>query len=118
MKTAVIYSCHLDGRESEPDNDRQIMLCLEYAKQHSIEIVGIYIDCLATKRSPLCMRELLLKECQQKQWDMVLFSSVAILERNFDKKVKFLANLNKYVDYKFADGEYDYIFKMMQKLVH
>lgn len=44
MKTAVIYTCHLEGRISEPDNERQTMLCKEFAQQNGIEIVGSYMN--------------------------------------------------------------------------
>ena len=37
MKQAIIYSCHLEERANEPDNERQIALCKEYAEQNGIE---------------------------------------------------------------------------------
>lgn len=33
MKKAVIYTCHLEGKISEPNNEIQRMLCKEYAQQ-------------------------------------------------------------------------------------
>lgn len=65
MKTAVIYTCHLEGRISEPDNERQTMLCKEFAQQNGIEIVGSYMDCVITKHQPLLMKQQLFKDCQQ-----------------------------------------------------
>lgn len=117
MKTAVIYSCHLKGRISEPDNGMQMQLCKEYAQQNGIEIVGFYEDCVANKREPLLMKQLLFKDCQQQRWDMVLFSSLTILGRNVHETMKFLNDLNKYVDYKVIDQENDEMLKQIGNLL-
>ncbi len=50
MNKAVIYTCHLDGKIGEPDNEMQMMICKEYAQKNGIEIVGNYMDCISTKR--------------------------------------------------------------------
>lgn len=110
MKKAVIYSCHLEGR-NEPDNEMQIQLCREYARQHDIEIVSKYIDCVATKHEPLYMKQLLFEDCKRKEWDTVLFSSITILGRNLDEIMKFLSVLSKYVDYIFIDQENNEVLK-------
>lgn len=111
MKKAVIYSCHLEGRISEPDNEMQIALCKEYAQQNEIEIVGSYMDCVTTKHEPLLMKQQLFQDCKQKRWDMILFSSITILGRNLDETMKFLSKLSKYVDYKFIDQENNEVLK-------
>ena len=105
MKKAVIYTCHLEGKISELDNEMQEMLCREYAQQNEIEIVGKYMDCVSTKRETLLMKQLLFQECKQRKWDMVLFSSITILGRKLNEIMKFLSDLSKYVDYKFIDQE-------------
>lgn len=111
MKKAVIYTCHLEGRIYEPDNEMQTALCREYAQQHGIEIVGNYMDCVKSKHQPLLMKQLLFKECKQQQWDMVLFSSITILGRNTHDTMKFLSELSEYVDYKIVDQENDELLK-------
>lgn len=111
MKKAVIYSCHLEGRISEPDNEMQIALCKEYAQQNEIEIVGSYMDCVTTKHELLLMKQQLFQDCKQKRWDMILFSSITILGRNLDETMKFLSKLSKYVDYKFIDQENNEVLK-------
>lgn len=117
MKTAVIYSCHLKGRISKHDNEMQMLICKEYAQQNGIEIVGFYKDCVATKREPLFMKQLLFNDCQQQRWDMVLFSSLTILGRNVHETMKFLNDLNKYVDYKVIDQENDEMLKQIGNLL-
>ncbi len=117
MKTAVIYTCHLEGRISEPDNEMQEQLCREYAQQHGIEIVGNYMDCVSTKREPLLMKDLLLKDCKERRWDMVLFSSLTILGRKVNDTMKFLSKLSDYVDYKVIDQENDPFLKEVGKIL-
>lgn len=117
MKTAVIYTCHLEGRISEPDNERQTMLCKEFAQQNGNEIVGSYMDCVITKHQPLLMKQQLFKDCQQKQWDMVLFSSITILGRRINDTIKFLSELSEYVDYKVIDQENDKFLKEVGKIL-
>ncbi len=116
MKKAVVYSCHLEGR-SEPDNDMQIELCREYAQKNGIEIVGNYMDCVATKHEPLHAKQLLFKDCKRKEWDIVLFSSITILGRNLDEIMKFLLELSKYVDCKIIDQENNEILKSIGSLL-
>lgn len=117
MKKAVIYTCHLEGRISEPDNEMQNQLCREYAQQNGIEIVGNYMDCVSTKREPLLMKELLIQDCKQRRWDMVLFSSLTILGRNTHETMKFLSGLTDYVDYKVIDQENDPFLNEVGKLL-
>lgn len=117
MKTAVIYSCHLENRTSEPDNEQQITLCKKYAEQNEIEIVGNYMDRVGNKKEPLLMKQLLLEECRKQQWDMVLFSSITILGRNLKNTMKFLTELRKYVEYKVIDQENDELMNKIGKLL-
>ena len=118
MKTTIIYSCHLEERATEPDNELQIALCKEYADRYGIEIVGNFIDRVATKKEPLLMRRLLLQECRKQQLcDMVLFSSMSVLGRNIKETMKFLTELNKYVDYKIIDQENDELLNEIGKLL-
>lgn len=117
MKTAVIYSCHLENRVNEPDNERQIALCKEYAEQNGIEIVGSYMDHVPTKKAPLLMKRLLLQECRKQNWDMVLFSSITILGRNLKNTMKFLTEIRKYVEYKVIDQENDELMNKIGKLL-
>ncbi len=117
MTTAVIYTCHLEGKISEPNNEMQRMLCKEYAQQNEIEIVGNYSDYVATKREPLLMKQRLFQDCKQKQWDMVLFSSITILGRNLNEIMKFLSELSKYVDYKIIDQENNEVLKTIGDLL-
>lgn len=117
MKKAVIYTCHLEGKISEPDNEMQEMLCREYAQQNEIEIIGKYMDCVSTKRETLLMKQRLLQECKQREWDMVLFSSISILGRKLNEIMKFLSDLSKYVDYKFIDQENDEVLKTIGDLL-
>lgn len=117
MKKAVIYTCHLEGKISEPNNEIQRMLCKEYAQQNGIEIVGNYSDYVATKREPLLMKQRLFQDCKQKQWDMVLFSSITILGRKLNEIMKFLSELGKYVDYKIIDQENDEVLKTIGDLL-
>lgn len=113
MKTAVVYSCHLIGRTSEPNNEMQIALCKEYAEKHGIEIVGNYTDCIATKQQSLLMKERLLKDCKHSHWDMVLFPSITILGRNFNKIMAFISKLRKYSECKFIDQENNETLKQL-----
>ncbi len=77
MKKAVIYSCRLEERANELDNELQIALCKEYAERNGIEIVGNYMDRVATKKEPLLMKRLLLRECRKLQLcDRVLLGRV------------------------------------------
>lgn len=117
MKKAVIYTCHLEERIVEPNNEMQTQLCKEYAQQNGIEIVGHYMDCVPTKREPLLMKQQLLKDCKQRRWDMVLFSSITILGRNTHDTMKFLSELADYVDYKAIDQEYDEFLKEIGDLL-
>lgn len=117
MKTAVIYSCHLENRINEPDNERQIALCKEYAEQNGIEIVGSYMDHVPTKKTPLLMKRLLLQECRKQNWDMVLFSSITILGRNLKSTIEFLSEIRKYVEYKVIDQENDELMNKIGKLL-
>ena len=117
MKTAVIYSCHLENRINEPDNERQIALCKEYAEQNGIEIVGSYMDHVPTKKAPLLMKRLLLQECRKQNWDMVLFSSITILGRNLKNTMKFLSEIRKHVEYKVIDQENDELINKIGKLL-
>lgn len=117
MKKAVIYTCHLEGKISELDNEMQEMLCREYAQQNEIEIVGKYMDCVSTKRETLLMKQLLFQECKQRKWDMVLFSSITILGRKLNEIMKFLSDLSKYVDYKFIDQENNEVLKTVGDLL-
>lgn len=117
MKKAVIYTCHLEGRISEPDNEMQEQLCKEYAQRNGIEIVGNYMDCVSTKRQPLLMKEQLLKDCKQRHWDMVLFSSLTILGRKINDTMKFLSQLSKHVKYKVVDQENDPFLKEVGKIL-
>ena len=107
MKKAVIYTCHLEGRISEPDNAMQEQLCREYAQQHGIEIVGFYMDCVSTKHQPLLMKQRLLDDCKQRSWDMVIFPSLSILGRKINNNMEFLSKLSKYVKYIVVDQEND-----------
>lgn len=117
MKKAVIYTCHLEGRISEPNNEMQRMMCKEYAQQKEIEIVGNYSDYVATKREPLLMKQRLLQDSKQKQWDVVLFSSMTILGRNLNEIMRFLSALSKYVEYKFIDQENNEVLKTIGELL-
>ncbi len=117
MKKAVIYSCHLEGRICEPSNEMQMELCHEFAQQNDIEIVGSYMDCVSNKHEPLIMKQQLFQDCQQKKWDMVLFSSITVLGRNLDEIMKFLLDLSKYVDYKFIDQENDEVLKTIGSML-
>lgn len=117
MKTAAIYTCHLEGRINEPDNEMQEMLCKEYAQQNGIEIVGSYMDCISTKGEPLLMKQLLFQECKQRKWDIVLFSSITILGRKLNEIMKFLSELSKYVEYKFIDQENYEVLKTIGDLL-
>ncbi len=118
MKQAVIYSCHLEKRENEPDNELQIALCKEYAERNGIEIVGNYMDRVATKKEPLLMKRLLLRECRKLQLcDMLLFSSMSVLGRDIKETMKFLTELSKYVDYKIIDQENDKLMNEIGKLL-
>lgn len=117
MKKAVIYTCHLEGKISEPNNEMQRMLCKEYAQLNEIEIVGNYSDYVATKREPLLMKQRLFQDCKQKQWDMVLFSSITILGRNLNEIMKFLSDIGKYVECKFIDQENDEVLKTIGDLL-
>ena len=117
MKKAVIYTCHLEGKISELDNEMQEMLCREYAQQNEIEIVGKYMDCVSTKRETLLMKQLLFQECKQRKWDMVWFSSITILGRKLNEIMKFLSDLSKYVDYKFIDQENNEVLKTVGDLL-
>ena len=117
MKKAVLYTCHLEGKISELDNEMQEMLCREYAQQNEIEIVGKYMDCVSTKRETLLMKQLLFQECKQRKWDMVLFSSITILGRKLNEIMKFLSDLSKYVDYKFIDQENNEVLKTVGDLL-
>ena len=117
MKKAVIYTCHLEGKISELDNEMQEMLCREYVQQNEIEIVGKYMDCVSTKRETLLMKQLLFQECKQRKWDMVLFSSITILGRKLNEIMKFLSDLSKYVDYKFIDQENNEVLKTVGDLL-
>ncbi len=107
MKKAVIYTCHLEGRISEPDNAMQEQLCREYAQQHGIEVVGFYMDCVPNKRQPLFMKQQLLDDCKNHDWDMVIFPSLSILGRKVNDNMKFLSQLSKHVKYKVVDQEND-----------
>lgn len=117
MKKAVIYTCHLEGKISEPNNEIQRMLCKEYAQQNEIEIVGNYSDYVSTKHEPLLMKQQLFQDCKQKQWDMVLFSSITILGRNLNEIMKFLSDLGKHVEYKFIDQANDEVLKTIGDLL-
>lgn len=117
MKQAVIYSCHLEKRENEPDNELQIALCKEYAERNGIEIVGNYMDRVSTKKEPLLMKRLLLQECRKKHWNLVLITSMSILGRNIKETMKFLTELSKYVDYKIVDKENDELLNEIGELL-
>ncbi len=117
MKQAVIYSCHLEERENEPDNELQIALCKEYAERNGIEIVGNYMDRVSTKKEPLLMKRLLLQECRKKHWNLVLIASMSILGRNIKETMKFLTELSKYVDYKIVDKENDELLNEIGELL-
>ena len=117
MKKAVIYTCHLEGRISEPDNEMQEQLCREYAQQHGIKVVGFYMDCVTTKREPLLMKQQLLKDCKQHDWDIVLFSSLSILGRKTNENMKFLSQLSKHVKYKVVDQENDPFLREVSKIL-
>lgn len=118
MKKAVIYTCHLEGKISEPNNGQQMMQCKEYAQQKGIEIVGFYEDCVATKREPLLMKQKLYEDSKQKKWDTVLFVSITILGRNLNGVMKYISNLSKYVDCKFIDQENDELLKTIGDLLN
>lgn len=92
-------------------------MCKEFAQQNGIEIVGSYMDCVITKHQPLLMKQQLFKDCQQKQWDMVLFSSITILGRRINDTIKFLSELSEYVDYKVIDQENDKFLKEVGKIL-
>ena len=117
MKKAVIYTCHLEGKISEPNNGQQMMQCKEYAQQNGTEIVGLYEDCVATKREPLLMKQKLYEDSKQKKWDTVLFVSITILGRNLNGVMKYISNLSKYVDCKFIDQENDELLKTIGDLL-
>ena len=114
---AIIYSCHVKERSHEPDNTQQIALCQEYADQHGIEIVGNYMDCVASKNEPLLMKQLLFKKSRKRQWDIVLFSSITVLGRSVHEIMLFLSNLRKYVDYKIIVQENDPLKKEIGDLL-
>lgn len=117
MKQAIIYSCHLEERANEPDNERQIALCKEYAEQNGIEIVGSYMDRVATKKEPLLMKRFLLQECRKQHWNLFLIASITILGRNMKETMKFLTELSKYVDYKIVDKENDELLNEIGELL-
>ena len=115
MKTAVIYSCHLENRAHEPENWQQIALCKEFAEQNGIEIIDSYWDYVTTKKEPLLMKKRLLEECRNQHWDMVLFSSITILGRNLKHIMKFLNEISKYLEYKIVNQENDKLLKEIGK---
>ena len=117
MKQAIIYSCHLEERANEPDNERQIALCKEYAEQNSIEIVGSYMDRKKKKKEPLLMKRFLLQECRKQHWNLFLIASITILGRNMKETMKFLTELSKYVDYKIIDQQDNELMCEISKLL-
>lgn len=117
MKKAVIYTCHLEGRISEPDNEMQEQLCREYAQRKGIEIVGIYMDCVSNKREPLLMKQQLLKDCKQRRWDMVIFPCLSILGRNVPDNMEYLSELSKYVKCKSVAQENDPFLREVAKIL-
>lgn len=117
MKKAVIYTCHREWRKDEYDNAMQEQLCREYAQQHGIEVVGIYMDCISAKNQTLFMKQRLLDDCKQRSWDMVIFPSLTILGRRIPDTMEYLSELSKYVKCKSVAQAHDPFLRETARLL-
>ncbi|MGN1201348.1 MAG: recombinase family protein [Candidatus Caccovivens sp.] len=103
---ALIYTRHIGYREYEPDVESQKQKCLDYARRHNYEIVGIYSDSPDDKLTVYPMFEEMKKAIKKVKVNKILIKSTSMLGRNFNKTFNWLISLKrKGIDVIFVDQE-------------
>lgn len=90
MKTAVIYSRHIEKRQYEAGIGIQQYNCQQCAEHHKMEVIGTYADLSTNKLPTYPMFEKMMTDIESTKPDAIIIYSMTMLGRNLSKTKNWL----------------------------